>query len=121
MADSSSGLQLAAAVGAYLLEGQIHCTLRKGGRYRMRCGPACSAYRDCCGLKHALERRRPFSRLYSAALAACRLCPRNGFKGVVDKSRLAPAQEAHSSLSEASAADSEAPRRQLAAAMASAA
>ena len=40
--DNSSGLQLAAAVGTYFLEGQVHCTLRKGGSFEMRCGAACS-------------------------------------------------------------------------------
>ena len=40
VADISSGVQLAAAVGAYFLEGQVHCTLRKGGSYEMRCDAA---------------------------------------------------------------------------------
>ena len=39
--DRSSGLQLAAAVGAYFLEGHVHRTLQKGGSYKMRCGAAC--------------------------------------------------------------------------------
>ena len=40
VADSSSGLQIAAAVGAYFLEGHIHRTLQEGGSYEMRCGAA---------------------------------------------------------------------------------
>ena len=42
VADNSSDLQLAVALGASLLDGLTHCALRKGGTYEMRYGAACS-------------------------------------------------------------------------------